>query len=56
MVQGEISFKDFSFFFCSSGGHFFSADQNHSCNFGWGYYAKHSCEIIINDRSRTSGS
>ena len=29
---------------------FFSADQNHSCNFGWGYYGIHSCEILINDR------
>ena len=54
MVQGDISFKDFSFFFLALVA-IFSADQNHSCNFGWGYYGKYSCEITINDRSRTNG-
>ena len=25
-----------------------SLERNHLCNFGRGYYGKHSCEIILN--------
>ena len=46
MVQEEMPFKGISYLelwqsFCS-------AERNHLCNFGKGYYEEQSCEIILN--------
>ena len=46
VVQEEIPFKGISDMqlwqlFCS-------AERNHLCNYGRGYYKKHFCEIILN--------